>query len=146
MHEQWSIVAHLCSTSTNGFLTPLDIMQLHLLSIIKYVVKLVGLLIHSSFSREKLNELTDQQDMFCFNHASTFYMRKILRKMLINNKFETQIVTGTPTGNSRCHALASPALNISCSFGQSARSIKSRYVVISSASFLLRYWLYYLKE
>ena len=26
-----------------------------------------------SFSNEKLNELTDEQDMFCFNHASAFY-------------------------------------------------------------------------
>ena len=26
-----------------------------------------------SFSSEKSNELTDQQDMFCFNHASAFY-------------------------------------------------------------------------
>ena len=26
------------------------------------------------FSAKKSNELTDQQDMFCFNHASAFYM------------------------------------------------------------------------
>ena len=53
----------------------------------------------------------------------------ISRKMLINNTFETQTVTGNPTGNSRCHALASHALSMSCSFGQLSRSIKSRCVV-----------------
>ena len=34
--------------------------------------------------------------------------------MLIDNKFEAQTVTGNSTGNSRCHALASRASNISC--------------------------------
>ena len=49
----------------------------------------IGLLICSIFGGEKIartfqweriffskksNELTDQQDMFCFNHASAFYM------------------------------------------------------------------------
>ena len=50
--------------------------------------------------------------------------------MLIDNKFEVQTLTGNPTGNSRCYALASRALNMSCSFGQSARSIERRRVVI----------------
>ena len=56
----------------------------------------------------------------------------ISRKMLINNKFEAQTLTGNSTGNSRCHAFASRALNMSCSFGQSARSIESRCVVKAS--------------
>ena len=50
--------------------------------------------------------------------------------MLMNNEFKTDTSTGNPTGNSRCHTLASRALNMSCSFGQSARSIKSRCEVI----------------
>ena len=37
-----------------------------------------------------------------------------------------KVLTGNPTGNSRCQALASRALNTSCYFGQSARSIESR--------------------
>ena len=53
----------------------------------------------------------------------------ISRKMLINNKFEVQTLNGSPTGNSHCHALASLALNMSCSFGRSARSIESRCMV-----------------
>ena len=54
--------------------------------------------------------------------------------MLINNKFEAQILTGNYTGNFRCHALASRALNMSCNFGQSARSIESRCVVNPSGA------------
>ena len=58
-----------------------------------------------SFSSEKSNELPDQQDMFCFNHASTFYTsNNIEKKLLINNKFEAQTLTGSPTANSRCYA------------------------------------------
>ena len=49
------------------------------------------------FSREKLHErsseksyeLTDQQDMFCFNHASAFYMSINIVKM-ISKKFKAQ--------------------------------------------------------
>ena len=51
------------------------------------------------------------------------------KKMLSNDKFQAQSLTGDPTVNWRCHALASHALNIYCSFGQSARSIESRCVV-----------------
>ena len=40
-----------------------------------------------------------------------------------------KVLTGNPTGNSRCQALASRALNTSCYFGQSTRSIESRCVV-----------------
>ena len=50
--------------------------------------------------------------------------------MMINNKFKAQTLTGNPTGNYRCQHLASRALNMSCSFSQSARSIESRCVVI----------------
>ena len=49
----------------------------------------------------------------------------ISRKMFINNKFEAQTLTGNPTGNSRCHLL-----NMSRSFGQSARSLENRCVVM----------------
>ena len=35
-------------------------------------------------------------------------------KMLMNNEFKADISTGNPTGNSRCHTLASYALNMSC--------------------------------
>ena len=42
-----------------------------------------------------------------------------------------KVLTGNPTGKSRCQALASRALNTSCYFGQSARSIESRCVVNS---------------
>ena len=41
-----------------------------------------------------------------------------------------KVLTGNPTGDSRCQALTSRALNTSCYFGQSARSIESRCVVI----------------
>ena len=40
-----------------------------------------------------------------------------------------KVLTGNPTGDSRCQALTSRALNTSCYFGQSARSIESRCVV-----------------
>ena len=33
-----------------------------------------------TFPSEKSNELTDQQDMFCFNHASAFYTRNDIEK------------------------------------------------------------------
>ena len=82
------------------------------------------------FSSEKSIESTDQQDMFRFNHASTCYTSdNIENKMWINNKVEAQTLTGNPDKISRCYALASRALNMSCSFGQSARSIESRCVV-----------------
>ena len=54
-----------------------------------------------SFSSEKSNELTDQQNMYFFNHAFVFFSSNKIEKMLINNKFEAQ----TLTGNSRCHTL-----------------------------------------
>ena len=39
-------------------------------------------------------------------------------------------LTGNPTENSRCRVVASRALNMPCSFGQSVRSIESRCVVV----------------
>ena len=82
------------------------------------------------FSSEKSNDLTDQQDVFCFNHASTFYTSNNIEKMLIDNIFEeAQSLTGNPTERSRCHALASRAFNMSRGCGQSARSVESRCVV-----------------
>ena len=50
-------------------------------------------------------------------------------KMLINNKFNAQTLTGSPTGNYHCPLLVSHALNMSCSFSQSVHSIESRCVV-----------------
>ena len=54
--------------------------------------------------------------------------------MLMNNKFKAQTLTGNPTGNYRCQLFASHALNMSCYFSQSARSIESRCVVNHMAS------------
>ena len=55
-------------------------------------------------------------------------------KMLMNFEFKADTSTGKPTGISRCHTLASRALNMSCSFGQSARSIESRCAAIPTIS------------
>ena len=49
----------------------------------------------------------------------------------MNNKFKAQSLNRKSTGNSRCHVLASRALNTSGYFDQSARSIESRCVVIN---------------
>ena len=77
-----------------------------------------------SFSSEKLNESiqTNKTCLAFITHLLSI-RATISWQKLINNKFETQTLTGNSTGNSRCHALASRALNMSCSFGQSARSI-----------------------
>ena len=91
------------------------------------------------FSSENSNESTDQQDMFCFNHASTFYTSNNIVKMLINNKFKAQTLTGNPTGNYRYQLLSSRTLNMSCSFSQSARSIESRCVVMCLPCYLVKY-------
>ena len=82
-----------------------------------------------SFSSEKSNELTDQQDVFALTAHLLSIRPTISRKMLIDNKIEARIATGNPTGNECCYAFASHALNVSCSFGQSARWIESRCVV-----------------
>ena len=76
--------------------------------------------------------------MFCFNHASAFYTSM---KMLMNNNFKAQTPTGNPTGNYRCQLLASRALNMSCYFSQSARSIESRCVVKCTQVFLVCGWV-----
>ena len=60
---------------------------------------------------ERKKKKIEQQDMFCFSQTSAFY--KSSWKMLMNNKFEAQFLTGNPTGNSRCHVLASRASNMS---------------------------------
>ena len=83
-----------------------------------------------SFSSTKSNELTDQQDIFCFNHASAFYTSNNNMNNVLNNVFKADTATRNPTWSSRCHTLAPRALNMMCSFGQSARSIESRCVVI----------------
>ena len=70
-------------------------------------------------------------------------------KVLINNKFKAQTLTWNPSGYLCCHVLASRALNMSCSFGQSARSIESRCLVThripcmttsSNGNIFPRYW------
>ena len=68
--------------------------------------------------------------MFCFYHASAFDTSSNIVKMSMNNKFKAQTLTGNPKWNYRCQLLASRALNMSCSFSQSVRSIESRCVVI----------------
>ena len=68
--------------------------------------------------------------MFCFNHASAFYTNNNIVKMLMNNEFKAQTLTGNSSGNLRRHVLASRALNMPCSFYQSSRSIESRCVVM----------------
>ena len=50
-------------------------------------------------------------------------------KLLMNNKFMTQTLVGKPTENLHCHVLAPRALNMSCSFDQSVRSIENWCVV-----------------
>ena len=67
---------------------------------------LVSLLIRSilreKISSVKSNELTEQQDMFCFNHASAFYTNNSIMKKLMNNEFKADTSTENPTGNSCC--------------------------------------------
>ena len=98
---------------------------------------LVGLLIPLIFRRKNCTSASAQVQFFQWKIKWINRPRrhplsrraKILWKMSIDNKFQAQILTGNPTGNSCCHALSSCALNISCSFGQSAHSIESRCVV-----------------
>ena len=100
-------------------------------TLMTFSVSVVGWLLHIRMTL--CNEYVDQQDMFCFNHASAFYTSNNIVKMLINNKFKAQTLTGNPNGNYRCQFLASRALNVSCSFSQSVRSIESRCVVNGTA-------------
>ena len=83
----------------------------------------------SSLSSAKSNESTEQQDLFCFNHAYAFYTSKNIVKILMNSKFKVQTRTGNPIGSSRCHVLMLRVLNRSCSFEQS----ESRCEVIKMA-------------
>ena len=82
------------------------------------------------FSSVKSNKFADQQDMFCFNHTSAFHTNNNIMKMWVSNDIKAEISTENHTGYSRCHTSASCALNMSCSFGQSAYSIESRCLVI----------------
>ena len=68
-------------------------------------------------------------------------------QVLTNNKFNAQILTWNPTGNSRCHGHvpASRALSMSCSFGLSARLLESRIVVICN-SWWMQLDVYFLTE
>ena len=50
-----------------------------------------GLQRECSFSSEKSHELTHQQDIFCFDHASAFYTSNNIVKMLMNYKFKAQL-------------------------------------------------------
>ena len=50
--------------------------------------------------------------------------------MLRNNTLKAQILTKNPTENVRCHVLVSRAINMSCSFDPTVRSIESGFVVI----------------
>ena len=78
-----------------------------------------------SFSSAKSNELTDQHDMICFNHASAFYKSKNIVKILMNNKFKALILTGNMPD-----IYVAMFTITSCGFGQSAHSIESRCVVL----------------
>ena len=108
---------------------------------------LVGLLIRSIFRGEKCTSASARVHFFPrkierINRPTRYtYFALITHllsiratpswKMLMNNKFRPQTLTGNPTGNYRCQILASRALNMSCSFSQSARSIQSRCVIIT---------------
>ena len=83
-----------------------------------------------NFSREKLssaksNVLTDQHELFCFNHASAFYTSNNVMKNVDEQYIQGTNSNRSPTGNLRCHVLASRALYRPCSFGQSARSVET---------------------
>ena len=64
--------------------------------------------------------------------------------MLMNNEFKADTSTGNPTGNSRWDKLASRALNMSCSFGQSARSIESSAWLYPHYLHIYMYWFHHL--
>ena len=101
------------------------------------------------FSREKLHERFSESAVFPAKNRTNLQTNKtcfalithllslratISRKMLIDNKFEAQTLTGNSTGNSRCHALASRALNMSCSFG-SIRVVRCKWLNIFLTNF-----------
>ena len=85
---------------------------------------LVGLVFCSNFRGKNFSFFSEK------SNASAFYTSNKMRKLLINNKFKAQTLTGNPTGNYRCEHLASRSSNMSCSFSQSTCSIESRCVVI----------------
>ena len=107
---------------------------------------LVGLLIRSifhgknctsasarvQFFERKVEQINNGSNKTCFALiAHLLSIRAITSwKMLMNNKFKAQTLTN-PTGNFRFQILASRALNMSCYFSQSVRSIESSCVVKS---------------
>ena len=82
------------------------------------------------FSSTKSNELADQQTCFALIAHLLSIRTTTSWQVLRNNTLKAQILTKNPTGNVRCHVLASRAINMSCSFDQSVRSIESGFVVI----------------
>ena len=69
-----------------------------------------------------------------------------LWEMLMNNKFKAQTLNGNPTGNYRCQIFTSRALNMSCYFSQSARSIEKagawlRIIINRSFCHCQSFWL-----
>ena len=84
---------------------------------------------NARFSSAKSNGLTDQHDIFCFSHAFVYKQQHRETWWWITNS-RHKLISGSPTGNLRSRVLASHALNISCSFGQSVRSIENRCMVM----------------
>ena len=80
------------------------------------------------FTNAKSYELIKQKDMFCFNHGSDFYTSNNIMK----NVNEWQILgTNSKCKSYHCHALASCASNMSCSFSWTVCLIESRCVINS---------------
>ena len=89
--------------------------------------------LHEHFSTSvvfpaKLNESINKTCFVLIMHLLSIWATTSW-KMLMNNKIKTQTLTANPTPNLRCNVLASHALNMSCSFGQSANLTESRCVV-----------------
>ena len=74
------------------------------------------------------NELTEQEDMSCFNDTSAIRLSNNIFKMVINIKYKAQTLTRNPIGNWHCQVSASCALNRSYGFGQSVHAIGSRCI------------------
>ena len=88
----------------------------------------------SSAFNAKSNELTEQQDMFCFNHVSAFYMSS----NIVISVAEWQI-QGKDHNRKSYRTFTLPFVSVtclskSCSLGQSAVSIESRCVVMEDNS------------
>ena len=81
------------------------------------------------FSTTNPQELKEQQDMSLLSRTCFLYEQQHNKKLLINDTFKAQSLTGNPNRISLLQVLASCALNMSCSFGQSERPIGSRCMV-----------------